>query len=393
MQSKGVNKGVNLGNWLVLEKWMSPELFDGTNAEDEYHLWRALGETARRERFKVHRDSYITDRDFAYLASRGIDFVRIPVPFFVFGDYEPYVGCLDYLDKAFRWAARHSIQILIDLHTVPDSQNGFDNGGICGVCKFHKNPEHVEFALSVLERLAARYRDNECLWGIEVLNEPVSPEVWNLINVPKRFEAVDKAHAQGSEPVPTEFLKGFYQRAYDRMRAQADDIRIVFHDGFRISEWVGFFMAPDFKNVVVDTHMYLVNRALSDGDADLDVILAYIDRQFGGTIEAMSQHFPVMVGEWCPDPYSKKAAALAGRDRLDAYRRLALAHLQAWKHATAWCYWSYKLHADTPDRDVWDMLKAIELGLLPEGLTATQQAARKRASGNPATTKRASRTR
>ena len=31
-------KGVNLGNWLVLEKWMSPSLFDGTTAEDEYYL-------------------------------------------------------------------------------------------------------------------------------------------------------------------------------------------------------------------------------------------------------------------------------------------------------------------------------------------------------------------
>ena len=28
-------KGVNLGNWLVLEKWMSPAVFDGTTAEDE----------------------------------------------------------------------------------------------------------------------------------------------------------------------------------------------------------------------------------------------------------------------------------------------------------------------------------------------------------------------
>ena len=25
-------KGVNLGNWLVLEKWMNPALFDGTTA-------------------------------------------------------------------------------------------------------------------------------------------------------------------------------------------------------------------------------------------------------------------------------------------------------------------------------------------------------------------------
>ena len=29
-------KGVNLGNWLVLEKWMNPALFEGTTAEDEY---------------------------------------------------------------------------------------------------------------------------------------------------------------------------------------------------------------------------------------------------------------------------------------------------------------------------------------------------------------------
>ena len=31
-------KGVNLGNWLVLEKWMSPKLFEGTNAEDETYF-------------------------------------------------------------------------------------------------------------------------------------------------------------------------------------------------------------------------------------------------------------------------------------------------------------------------------------------------------------------
>ena len=26
-------KGVNLGNWLVLEKWMSPSLFDGATEQ------------------------------------------------------------------------------------------------------------------------------------------------------------------------------------------------------------------------------------------------------------------------------------------------------------------------------------------------------------------------
>lgn len=34
--------GVNLGNWLVLEKWMCPALFDSTTAEDEYYLAHQL---------------------------------------------------------------------------------------------------------------------------------------------------------------------------------------------------------------------------------------------------------------------------------------------------------------------------------------------------------------
>src|SRR5205823_10388158 len=103
-KTKGVTdviKGVNLGNWLVLEKWMSPKLFAGTQAEDETQLCSDLAPVAKRERLKVHRDSYISERDFAYLANRGIDAVRIPVPFFIFGDYEPYVGCIEYLHRAF----------------------------------------------------------------------------------------------------------------------------------------------------------------------------------------------------------------------------------------------------------------------------------------------------
>ena len=39
-------KGVNLGNWLVLEKWMSPDLFAGTEAEDETQLCSDLEDVA-----------------------------------------------------------------------------------------------------------------------------------------------------------------------------------------------------------------------------------------------------------------------------------------------------------------------------------------------------------
>ena len=142
-------KGVNLGNWLVLEKWMSPGLWRGTTAEDEYYLPRQLSKEAYEARIKIHRSEYISERDFARIAEMGMNTVRIPVPYFIFGDREPFIGCIEELDKAFDWAEKYDLKILIDLHTAPMSQNGFDNGGLSGVCKWAQLPDEVEFVLNL----------------------------------------------------------------------------------------------------------------------------------------------------------------------------------------------------------------------------------------------------
>ena len=154
-------RGVNFGNWLVLEKWMHPELFAGTTAEDEDELCRQLPREELVRRLTEHRDTYITKDDFLYVREHGMNMVRIPVPHFIFGDdpayCDPYVPCIEYLDRAFDWAEETGLQILVDLHTAPESQNGFDNGGICGVCKWAQSPERIDRVLLVLEKLAERY--------------------------------------------------------------------------------------------------------------------------------------------------------------------------------------------------------------------------------------------
>lgn len=91
-------------------------------------------------RIRTHRAEYINERDFATIKSWGLNSVRIPVPYFIFGDRAPFIGCIDELDKAFNWAEKYGLTILIDLHTAPMSQNGFDNGGISGVCKWARCP-------------------------------------------------------------------------------------------------------------------------------------------------------------------------------------------------------------------------------------------------------------
>lgn len=127
-------QGVNLGGWLVLEKWMTPSLFDGTTAADETYFCHDLGEDRARERLKTFRDTFIQRRDFAEIADHGFNAVRIPVPFFIFEDIGPYIHCYEYLDRAFEWAEEFQLKILIDLHTVPGGHNGTDNSGISGIC-------------------------------------------------------------------------------------------------------------------------------------------------------------------------------------------------------------------------------------------------------------------
>ena len=166
--------GVNLGNWLVLEKWMKPALFEECGEDDEIWMHRTMEPSRLEALLRRHRETYVTERDFIAIASHGYNLVRIPVPYFVFGDVEGHPGCIEYVDRAFAWADRCGLQVLLDLHTVPGSQNGYDNGGITGVCTWRKDPEAVEYALTVLERLAKRYRNEPALYGMEVLNEPIS---------------------------------------------------------------------------------------------------------------------------------------------------------------------------------------------------------------------------
>ena len=252
----GKIKGVNLGNWLVLEKWMQPSFFDGTGAEDETWLNRKVSSEELIPKMKTHRDTYITESDFRLISEHGLNTVRIPVPYFIFGDRPPFQGCIEYLDRAFDWAEKYGLQILIDLHTVPGSQNGYDNGGLTGVCKWCRHSDEVEFALTVLERLSQRYASRKGLFGIEVLNEPISFSVW--ISSPSFGKAENKLEAKGSWFVPMRFLKKFYINAYHRMRAILPENKaIVFHDGFRLGRWKDFFKKNNMKNVYIDTHIYL----------------------------------------------------------------------------------------------------------------------------------------
>lgn len=367
-------KGTNLGNWLVLEEWMNPRFFEGTGASDEAWLNRKMDRAKLEPIMNEHRSTYITEADFKHIAERGLNLVRIPVPYFVFGDREPYIGCIEYLDQAFIWAQKAGLKVLVDLHTVKDSQNGYDNGGITGVCKWYKNKKEVVFALDVLRRLARRYADKEALYGIEVLNEPISWPVY--ITSPSRNKAVDKDEAKGSGYVPLNFLKQFYRKAYQVLRKELPDEKvIVFHDGFRLGAWKDFFVKNNMKNVVLDTHIYIFAM---EGFVKIPSMLIY--RYYiwwcRQKIKRAARYTPVLVGEWCiANRLGIRSQKRAGNNmsaRTNVNRKIAKIQLDAWSTSAGWVYWNYQLHKNHIDpmeetwMEEWDLNRSLKHGWIPD---------------------------
>ena len=383
-------KGVNLGNWLVLEKWMSPALFEGTTAEDEYYLPTQLSPEVYEARIKIHRSEYITERDFVTIKRMGMESVRIPVPYFIFGDRKPFIGCIEELDKAFNWAEKYGLTILIDLHSVPLSQNGFDNGGISGVCKWAQNPDEVEFTLGVLERLAKRYGNRKGLFGIQPLNEPVTENMWETMDVQNRYAPVDPELAKGSAPITMKFLRQFYLDAYDRISAyMPKDKYVVIHDGFELMAWKDFMQEEKYSNVILDTHQYLMVAEARGCSQTVEGYLKYIKEELQPQITEMEKYFPVICGEWClfnslacgcdtkggqsvlNGVEGSRQESLSPEEKKEIYETLAKAQLELWGKGSGYFYWSYKLLTDTVNTpgwigwDSWDLGRCYDFGWFP----------------------------
>ena len=385
-------KGVNLGNWLVLEKWMSPRLFDGTTAQDEYYLPRQLSPDVYEARIRQHRSEFISERDFATIRRIGFNTVRIPVPYFIFGDCEPFIGCVDELDHAFTWAEKFGLKILIDLHTAPLSQNGFDNGGICGVCKWSQTPETVDFVLNVLEKLAERYGHREGLFGITPINEPITDPVWSAMDVLSRYPAVDPELSAGSAPNTLPFLRDFYDRAFARIVPHLkEDALVVFHDAFRLKDWKDFLTQDRFAGrVMLDTHMYLMMAEAFGCEQSIPGYIRFIEENYARDLAEVQAYVPVVVGEWClfnslavgmdtrggqtvlNDVEFGETKLLSEQEKAEIYQAVAKAQLDAWAKGSGYFYWSYKLLLDPASEpewrgwDCWDLGKSVDLGWFPE---------------------------
>jgi len=364
-ESGGKLRGVNLGGWLVLEKWITPSLFTGLNAIDETSYCVELGEAEATRRLHHHWNTFITRDDFSWLQRAGINAVRLPVGHWLFGKDYPYhrsycevrypyvVGGLTIVDQVFQWAGEFGLQVVLDLHAAPGCQNGFDNGGILGVCEWHTKEEYIQHSLDVLERLAQRYAAHPALHGIQALNEP-------------------------SWDIPTDLLKRYTLDAYHRIRrfCPPERVTVVFHDGFRsFREYAGFLQEPEFRNVAIDIHRY---QCFAGDDINLDIFghirKSVVDWRVEADEIIRDSGYQVYCGEWSlgldlkmvsswsEGPFNHNLTAMDEFQMSAAYRGYAAAQLLSFEKYAGWFFWTYR----TETMPEWCYRDCVEQGFFPD---------------------------
>lgn len=306
-------RGVNLGGWLVLERWITPSLFKGKDAMDEYAYCQQASK-ADLKRLKNFRDCWITRDDFIWLAEQGVQAVRLPIGYWIFGE-KPYAKTVQYVDKAFEWAEEAGLKIVLNVHGVVGSQNGKFHSGKAGAIGWPSEDPNHDMTLRVIEKLAKRYGKSPSLLGISLLNEP-SPEI------------------------PKEFVLSYYQQAYKIIRAICgDDVWMIYSQGFRTRKWRKALSG--YKNVCIDYHHYqnfrIIDRWLL---ARVQVWRARL--QLPLKLWWLSRHHPVVIGEWSL-VYNARNKKKLSKEKAEALIQAYADNQQkAFVKTVAHFYWTYK---------------------------------------------------
>ena len=129
--------------------------------------------------------------------------------------------------------------------------------------------------------------------------------------------------------------------------------------GFRPMMWKEFMQTEEFKNVWMDTHIYMMMHPESETKDFVNLILG----EYRSKLREMSRYFPIVVGEWCIMHPAKGLDAMSGWEKKLSYRMIAEAQLTAWDTGAGFFFWSYKLDSAA---EGWDYRSCVEKGWIPE---------------------------
>lgn len=275
----GYLRGVNLGSWFIPEFWMV-DFYANSNSSDFCTICRNDRANADA-RMRTHLDSWISESDFQWLSTQKVNTIRLPVGYWnvipdVYGIYVPVnpSESIKYIDKAFDWAEKYGMSVLLDLHGAPGSQNGNDHSGCATGVVGWNTPKNIDISLQAITKLAQLYGKRSNLLGIELLNEPA----WTL------------------EANNHEELVAYYRSSYQAIRKYSSSALVAFNvlysDFYDL--WDGEFPSSSYPGMIIDWHLY---DCFGDQNLTIEQHISNAN-SWGPMIAEHSQYHPIYVGEW-----------------------------------------------------------------------------------------------
>jgi len=225
-------RGVNFGGWLLMEGY----ILGGRN----------IAESAFKSKFKKiygkeelelfereFRKRYITKDDFKRVSSWGANCIRLPFhyKFFENRPYRYNKDSIAFMHKIMQWAKECNLKIILDLHAACGCQNHDWHSDSTGKALLWEGAKYRDRTYALWEHLASTFRDEEALYGYDVVNEAVIDS--------------KKLH----------ILKRFYKKTIQAIR-RSDKKNIIFLEGNRWGQEVEFLEDLLGENISLSIHTY-----------------------------------------------------------------------------------------------------------------------------------------
>ncbi|EAU85069.2 cytoplasmic protein [Coprinopsis cinerea okayama7 len=361
------HRGVNLGSWFVLERWITDSPFREAAAPAASDLDVAKGRNAKSI-LERHWDTWIQPADWDWIAARGINSVRIPIGYYhVCGAdrsildgtdfwpfYDVYQGAWRRITNAILEANKRGITVQL----APGKQNADPHSGTSNPANFFHDPHNLRRGLYALQSLSMHLTS--------FLNSH-DPPLSNVVSI----ELVN-------EPAPPNdgVLKRWYDDAIRVVQRGARGVPVYIGECWR-PEVYAEYVARELKQedpeglVVLDHHLYRcftqedINTSVYDHTGrlrDHNGILSTFTRvaelvgRAGGALS---------VCEWSGGLNEGSLKHVRGEDqRRNARRDFLRAQLELYERTCAgWYFWTYKKEYRG---DVgWSFREAVEEGVFP----------------------------
>ncbi|CAN6477679.1 unnamed protein product [Victoria cruziana] len=267
-----------------------------------------------------HWNTFIVEDDFSFISKNGLNAVRIPVGWWTAMNPTPapfVAGSLDVLDRAFSWAEKYGLKVILDLHAPPYSQNGWEHSGSRdGTIEFGSTQATVDKTVGIIEFFSARYASSPSLAAVELINEPRAPQV------------------------SLDTLTQYYQAGYDAVRRHSSTAYVIMCNrlGSPSSPTEFFSLANGRYGTVIDVHYYnLYTSQFNNLSVQQNIDFIYNTRASElNTVTAANGAPLSFVGEWSAEWQVRNASQ-------EDYQRYAQAQLDVFGRASfGWAYWTLK---------------------------------------------------